>query len=241
MSTHVYFRERSDIYVCILMTRPSKKKTGSRPRPRNAAATRAAILTSARRAFARAGYDGAGVREIAENAGVTAMLVNRYFGSKEQLFAEVVADIMARPVILTGDRLQSAKGGDEMAEALVNLTAAGGAPLDGFQIMCRSAASPRAAEIGRAQIEAHYHKVLTEALLGAHAAERAALLLAFVAGVQMMRQMIGLSALATCPPPVLVKILGPVFQQLWIGDGARSKRTSSRVRAKIAVEATRKP
>ena len=64
----------------------------------------------------RAGYDGAGVREIAEGAGVTAMLVNRYFGSKEQLFAEVVAEIMTRPIILTGERLDSARGGAEMAE-----------------------------------------------------------------------------------------------------------------------------
>ncbi len=43
------------------------------PRQRNAAATREAILQSARRAFAKAGYDGAGVREIASGAGVTAM------------------------------------------------------------------------------------------------------------------------------------------------------------------------
>ena len=120
------------------------------------------------------------------------MLVNRYFGSKEQLFAEVVAEVMTRPIILTDDRLKSARGGDEMAETLVRLTTAGGAPLDGFQIMCRSAASPRAAEIGRRQIEAHYHKALASALPGEHAAERAALLLAFVAGVQIMRQMIGL-------------------------------------------------
>jgi hypothetical protein len=99
-----------------------------------------------------------------------------------------------------------------MAEALVNLTTAGGAPLEGFQIMCRSAASPRAAEVGRAQMEAHSHKALTAALPGAHAAERAALLLAFVAGVHIMRQMIGVSALGTCPPSVLIEILGPVFQ-----------------------------
>jgi hypothetical protein len=65
---------------------------------------------------------------------------------------------------------------------------------------------------------------LTAALPGAHAAERAALLLAFVAGVQIMRQMIGLSALATCPPAVLMKILGPVFQHLWTGD-SRTKRS----------------
>jgi len=203
------------------MTRRPRKPLAP-VRKRNAASTRSAILASARHAFARAGYDGAGVREIAEGAGVTAMLVNRYFGSKEKLFAEVVAEIMTRPIILTGDRLKSARGGAEMAGALVNLTTSGGAPLDGFQIMCRSAASARAAEIGRAQIEAHYHKMLTAALPGKHAAERAALLLAFVAGVQIMRQMIGLSALATCPPAILTRILSPVFQQLWTGN--RSER-----------------
>ena len=201
-----------------------RKPGAPRVRQRNAAMTRAAILTSAREAFARAGYDGAGVREIAKGAGVTAMLVNRYFGSKEQLFAEVVAEIMTRPIILTDDRLKSARGGDEMAETLVRLTTAGGAPLDGFQIMCRSAASPRAAEIGRRQIEAHYHKALAAALPGAHAAERAALLLAFVAGVQIMRQMIGLTALAACPPAVLSKILAPVFQQLWAGESRSARR-----------------
>ena len=201
-----------------------KKPGAPRVRQRNAAMTRAAILTSAREAFARAGYDGAGVREIATGAGVTAMLVNRYFGSKEQLFAEVVAEIMTRPIILTDARLKSARGGDEMAETLVRLTTAGGAPLDGFQILCRSASSGAAAGIGREQIEAQYHKALTAALPGEHAAERAALLLAFVAGVQIMRQMIGLTALTTCPPSVLSKILAPVFQQLWAGGSRATRR-----------------
>ena len=145
-------------------------KRGTPPaRRRNAAATRAAILGSARQAFARAGYDGVGVREIAEGAGVTAMLVNRYFGSKEQLFAEVIADIMATPIILTPHTLTSSTAGDEIAAALVKLTTAGGPPLDGFSIMLHSASSPRAAEIGREQIEAHYHKRLTAALRGPHA------------------------------------------------------------------------
>src|ERR1700730_1720072 len=59
-------------------------------RPRNAGATREAILQSALTAFVRQGYDGVGVREIAHKAGVTAVLVNRYFGSKERLFAAAV-------------------------------------------------------------------------------------------------------------------------------------------------------
>src|SRR5215510_12811631 len=106
-------------------------RTRSKARPRNAAATRAAILASARRAFARAGYDGAGVREIAKGAGVTAMLVNRYFGSKERLFAEVVADTMAAPVILTPEILDAPDAGEAIAAALVELTKGGATPLDG--------------------------------------------------------------------------------------------------------------
>src|SRR5690242_5799068 len=85
-----------------------KKKTPATPaRRRNAQATRDAILQSARKAFVRAGYDGVGVREIAAGAGVTAMLVNRYFGSKEQLFAEVITASTSDPVVLTRETLTS--------------------------------------------------------------------------------------------------------------------------------------
>lgn len=177
-------------------------------------ATRAAILASARTAFARAGYDGVGVRDIAKGAGVTAMLVNRYFGSKEQLFAEVLAAIQATPSILTRENLASPTRGEDMARVLVGVTKAGATPLDGFRIMFHSASSERAAAIGRRQIETHYQKVLTASLQGEHAAERAALVLSLVAGVQVMRQMMGLGALAHAKPDVLVKLLAPVFQQL---------------------------
>src|SRR6187551_2259762 len=118
--------------------------TGPPPaRRRNAAATREAILQSARQAFAQAGYAGAGVREIAAGAGVTAMLVNRYFGSKEQLFAEVVAGSMATPTILTAEILASPRRGEAIAAALVEITRAGATPLEGFQIMLHSASSRR--------------------------------------------------------------------------------------------------
>lgn len=187
-------------------------------RPRNAAATRAAILASARKAFARAGYDGVGVREIAEGAGVTAMLVNRYFGSKEKLYAEVSAATMANPYILTDEILSSDNPGERMAAMLVELTRAEATPLDGFLVLIHSASSKRAAEIGREQIEKHHHKTMTGALSGRDAAQRAAVALAIVAGFQVMRQMIGLPALAKAKPATLVKILAPLFQQLIDGD-----------------------
>jgi AcrR family transcriptional regulator len=91
-------------------------------RKRNATATREAILASARKVFARSGYDGAGVREIAAGAGVTAMLVNRYFGSKERLFAEAIAAANATPTIATDAVLKSATPGEAMARALVAIT-----------------------------------------------------------------------------------------------------------------------
>ena len=189
--------------------------TGITPkRTRNAAATRAAILASARQAFARSGYDGAGVREIAAGAGVTAMLVNRYFGSKEQLFAEVLASSMASPTILTAQNLVSADLGRVIAETLVGITDAGAAPLEGFRIMLHSASSRRAAEIGRTQIELAHQKTLSDALGGLLAPQRAAVILAMVAGIQVMRQMIGLKALADAEPADLAAILTPLFQQL---------------------------
>ncbi|MCC6919064.1 MAG: TetR family transcriptional regulator [Alphaproteobacteria bacterium] len=192
-------------------------------RTRNAAATRAAILASARRAFARAGYNGAGVREIAEGAGVTAMLVNRYFGSKEQLLAEVAADTMSGPGVLT----EAFKGDDparEIAARLVALTGTDATPLDGFQIMLRSASSARAAEIGREQIEAHHMKTVANALKGPLAPERAAMMMALIAGFQAMRQMIALTPLARGAPEDLTRLLAPLLQQLIEAPAAEKPR-----------------
>jgi AcrR family transcriptional regulator len=193
---------------------PANTRPAIVPRRRNAAATREAILNSARQAFARAGYDGAGVREIAAGAGVTAMLVNRYFGSKERLFAEVVATTMAKPTILTKENLASPNLSRTIAATLVDITKAGDTPLEGFLITFHSASSKRAAAIGRAQIESGHQKTMTAALSGDLAPERAALVLSLVAGVQVMRQMIGLSALAKADPARLVDLLEPLFRQL---------------------------
>lgn len=187
-------------------------------RRRNAVTTRAAILASARVAFARAGYDGVGVREIAQGAGVTAMLVNRYFGSKEQLFADVVADTMASPGILTAEVINSRTLGRDLAASLIDRTGTAATPLDGFLIMLRSIANPRAAELWRTQVETHHQRVMTAALQGDHAAERAALILSLIAGFQVMRQMIGLPALAEAEPRVLARILAGVFQGLVAGE-----------------------
>ncbi len=196
------------------MRQTKQLKSASPKRSRNAVATRAAILQSARRAFARAGYDGAGVREIAKDAGVTAMMINRYFGSKEQLFADVLVEVMKSPTILAADNLRSENIAEIFAAALVEITKAGATPLEGFLIMMYSAASRSAADIGREQIQSNYQKLLASVLRGEQREERAALVFALIAGVQVMRQIIALPALANADPRKLTRLLRPLFEQL---------------------------
>lgn len=188
--------------------------TTRKPRQRDAEATHEAILASARRAFALSGYDGAGVRDIAAGAGVTAMMVNRYFGSKEQLFAEVVEDTMTQGSLIAGGIMDQPEPGKALARALVKMTRADATPMDGFLITFHSASSPLAAEIGRDKIAAHHLETVAASLQGTQRAERAALILAMISGFQVMRQMIALPALADADEDELAELLGTVFERL---------------------------
>jgi AcrR family transcriptional regulator len=191
---------------------------GAGGRRRNAAETRRAILESARAAFIRAGYEGVGVREIAHGANVTAMLVNRYFGSKESLFAEVVEVTLAQPGILTRELTEPgtefAALAGRAAQALVRASAPAGTPLDGFLIMLRSASSPAAVAILREKFQAHFEARLAGTLAGERPGERAALMLAVIAGLQLMRQVIALPSLTEADPAALAADLEAVFRLL---------------------------
>src|ERR1700738_5710718 len=70
-------------------------------RPRNAAQTRADILSAARRRFGSEGYERTTLRAVAADVGVDAALVIRYFGSKQNLFA-VAADFAIELPDLSG-------------------------------------------------------------------------------------------------------------------------------------------
>ncbi|MBO3749921.1 helix-turn-helix transcriptional regulator [Streptosporangiaceae bacterium NEAU-GS5] len=61
--------------------------TGAATRRRDAANTRRLLLEAARQRFAYDGYAATTVRDIADDAGVNVALINRYFSSKEGLFA----------------------------------------------------------------------------------------------------------------------------------------------------------
>jgi AcrR family transcriptional regulator len=177
-------------------------------RPRNAAATREAILESAIRNLARAGYDGVGVREIAGDAGVTAMMVNRYFGSKERLFAEAVETAFTAPVVIAADSDSLAH---DAATALVERTNRDAEPLEPFLIMLRSVSSPRAVEIVRDAIERHVGRRLARQLPDSGREIRTEAMLSVIAGILLMRRVIGTRALNETDPDQLVNVLKAAF------------------------------
>jgi AcrR family transcriptional regulator len=205
-TTAVFFMDSISNQQRFMSTAPSPTK-----RTTKAGQTRAAILASARRAFAEHGYDGAGVRSIAAGAGVTAMMVNRYFGSKEGLFGEVVEDCARDPVILSLSNVTAPDIARAFAEALVGLTAETQSPLDGFLILFRSTSSKTAARIARERIAETHQQTARGVIDGKDADTRAAVFLSFVAGFQMMRQMIGIDALVDADPERLAAIITPVI------------------------------
>jgi len=73
----------------------------------------------------------------------------------------------------------------------------------------------------------NHFKIVAGALDGEWAAERSGLLLSLIAGLQVMRQMIGLSALAKAQPERLAKLLAPVLRELIEPARQRSRRPAS--------------
>lgn len=73
-------------------TRRSRRAPDPDERQRDAARTRQRILDAALAEFAAKGFAGARVREIAQRAGVNAQLISYYFGGKEGLYNELMAN-----------------------------------------------------------------------------------------------------------------------------------------------------
>jgi AcrR family transcriptional regulator len=181
-------------------------------RARNAVATREAILRSALAAFSRHGYDGIGVREIAQAAGVTAVLVNRYFGSKEELFAAAVETAFAeRGNLFEGE---SSTFAQRLTADVMTKIEKDAERINVFFLLLRSAPNPRAAEILRDSIARHFERPLKSLLRGPRAGERAAMILAVVAGLSLFRTVIGSKALADANAASLSGDLKTMFQRL---------------------------
>lgn len=167
-------------------TGSAKKRKESRP-ARDAVATRQRILDAARQHFLSAGFDQVGVREIARDAGVDPALVNRYFGGKEQLFAEAVVGPgkiewleAATPENLAGLMVDGIFDKDDQHGVEV------------LGALVRSASDPKAGAIVRRHIETSIIEPFAKLIGGGDADTRASLIVCLFAGITMMHDVLRL-------------------------------------------------
>lgn len=157
------------------------------PRTRNAAATRAAILDAARARFAREGYDEVGLRDLARDAGVDAAMVCRYFGSKEDLFAEALRLCEGGLSLMEYDR---AEFGRQIAHELIYEPEECD-KLTGLLIMLRSSGSAKASEIVQRAVAADFILPFQTWIGGEQAEARARLVSSVIMGVALSRTLSG--------------------------------------------------
>jgi AcrR family transcriptional regulator len=174
--------------------------------------TRRRILDAAGMAFATRPYREITLKDIAEDAGVSAPLIIKYFGSKEQLFDALVDFQEAARVLFDGPL-------GELGERMVSMLAR---PLEPYKplsmnILFMSGAS----EESNRTLRENYSKQMIDALAarlpGPDARLRAELAMSMVMGLAIMRRRM-LGERATGSVPDVVARYAPLVQELL--DGA---------------------
>ncbi|NQX29096.1 TetR/AcrR family transcriptional regulator [Microbacteriaceae bacterium VKM Ac-2854] len=189
---------------------------------RDAAATRRALVSAARRRFATAGYRATTVRDIAKDAGVNVALINRYFVSKEGLFEACMLrtsdELDSRPPLEPGD-----------VEALVRrlITHAVNAPNADeplqMLLMLRSSGDENADRIRRRTVERFTQNLAASAGWREDEPSTAAILLraqiaiATMLGLVMLRTSAAVEPIASAGAEQLAEPLGDVFGVLFGG------------------------
>lgn len=157
---------------------------GVTARKRNAETTRAAILEAAKAQFGRLGYDRAGLREIAAEAGVDVALIKRYFGGKEPLFIEALMASFGPGRLRNWDRRTFAQ---DVAERMAESAHAGEEPTLGFQFLLRTATSPTTAPLLSVAIQERFLAPIRQWIGGDDADARARVLAAMYIGLLVER------------------------------------------------------
>lgn len=153
-------------------------------RKRDAEATRGAILEAAKRQFAEQGYDRAGLREIAGEAGVDVSLIKRYFGGKEPLFVEALKASFAPDRLRAWNRRTFAR---DIAERMAESAHAGEEPTLAFQFLLRTATSPTTAPLLSVAIQERFLAPIRDWIGGEDADARARVLAALFIGLLVER------------------------------------------------------
>ena len=146
-------------------------------------ATRAAILDAAKSHFGRLGYDRAGLREIAAEAGADVALIGRYFGGKEGLFTEALKASFADDPLGGWDRQTFAS---EFATLMAD-NARTEARTQSFQFLLRAATSPTTAPLLNLAIQERFLAPIRDWLGSDNAPARARVLAAILIGLLVER------------------------------------------------------
>ena len=186
------------------------------PRKRNAKATRTAILEAAKVHFARLGYDCAGLRDIARDAGVNVALVKRYFGSKEALFVEALKTSFGPEGARDWNRANFA---GEIATMLAESPHADEARTQGFQFLLRAATSPTTAPLLSVLVQERFLEPIRQWLGGADADARARVLAASFIGFLVERLIRG-EALVGRERDIYIEQVTGIFAVLMKDAGA---------------------
>jgi len=160
-------------------------------RPRDAAATRQALLDAARELFTGKGFDRTTVRDIAALAGVNQALLFRYFGSKEELLGRVLAE--------PGAALLADVPRERLLGELLRRVLSSGPGKDSMLMLAMTGPGP-AAETLRREVSEPYTEALAALTDEPDARVRAELTLAWVLGLSLTMNMPGGSALAEADP-----------------------------------------
>lgn len=180
------------------------------PRPRNAEATRAAILNAARERFARESYDDVGMRAVAGDVGVDAALVSRYFGSKEELFTAVLDSCSNGQELMEGDRTDF---GRRVAREVIFEPKNEG-KLKGLLIMLRSVGSAKAMELVQRTGRQRFFDPFAAWVGGDDAAVRARLAAATIMGMAVSREITGGFGLTAAECERMARRMGAILQDI---------------------------
>ena len=174
-----------------MITYVTEIDTNHVPKPRNASATRDAILVAARKEFTKLGFENASTRRIAEDAGCNVALINRYFGSKIGLFEDVMDACIDLGPVLAGTP----------DEAILNLVeiclSKGEAALDFDPVLAaiRSGGTEPAKDVVRSQLGEPMVATLAAYIGGDDAPQKAGVILSIVAGFDVGRRIMGVEAM----------------------------------------------
>jgi AcrR family transcriptional regulator len=193
------------------MSRRSGRRAGT-------SQTREQIAAAARTLFAEAGYDRATFRAIATEAGVDPALVVHFYGSKQELFREV----MQLPPELAAALAGVADGPADEAGRRLAAFVVGGMENPASRSLVlgriRSASShPDAAAMVRELVGRDMVR-LTAAISGDRPQLRAVLIGSQLVGILITRYVVGVEPLASLPPDQLIEQLAPPFQRLLTGS-----------------------